>query len=986
MAPSLPEEDCVHIRILSVHDLPQGPPLNVYVVARVGFQEQRTTTIRDSLEPCWENDDHDLVFSMRGGADELELEVLHERNVFESGTLGRAEVTTWAMAPNQWHRLHVSLSDGAMSLPTTLEFQVLLEVDRFEHAGPSPVPADASVSTLSPTGASPATSSAPAVCASPAMVSKPIATADVLRSEIAAAEAELRMRDSELQARKAVATERSEKHISVGRSDSGAVSAPTSRAELETQLAAIMERRRGLQASLERRRQRAAQLERAAAELAEWHGGDLEACDAKSASTPTRCSPTQAQDLRAAVAFPAAGLEGPGPEQARIQGPGHFTRGSGGTDSTRPAEVPQIPLSKMSCSAQGPVAALGMDAESISTDCSDQTRQASAISEMVCSGGPCRPPPCKIAEPPLGMSAMAPDGIGAHPTSPTRPQQDNGSSAPGAAWVSLEATSPDNAQSVSTFDTTVTARSLTPQMSPQGPAASEPALAPPAVAPADVASLDTHHGPQTRCALEFAAPHLAASLPAAAAISAIAMATCAGVSSQTAGHLAASHAQGMPAKLPLCYDASAASCLARDVSPRLPPPHHASTGLYSKQGMSEAAPLAHDAFPKVRLASETSPRSLAADISGGPRFACDALQRSPVAFEPSASCRFAQDASPNHIFLPDTLARVPPACDRSPRSALALDAYTGGPLTWNSSPRFHRDAAGGLPLGRDVSLKPPIDASIRLQPTYDTSAGWRFARDASPRPPLANDLSGGQCLGCDASPRQALAPCMSSGAPLFAREASPRVALSHGMSGGLPTGRDASPRLALGRDAACALPLGRDASPRLGHDMAGGLAFGHDASPAFPLAHDRVTGLQMSHSSPALHRNASVGLAWFAQGTVAPPAALTTPAIGRSGGADVRAWTPTRATVSPRRRGMALGAEVASPRQCVMVGLENVSLCAAVSPRRGDASFPRTFAPPGYAPAPPPHVGVSACAPPLSLPQPQPQPQPQQQPEAQRPA
>jgi len=96
--------DCLRLRILSVKGLrPSGADttLNPYVTAKFGCLEQRTTTLHGEIEPRWEDEDYELVYPMHNGAEALELEVLHQRSIFESCSLARADVATWAMVTNQ---------------------------------------------------------------------------------------------------------------------------------------------------------------------------------------------------------------------------------------------------------------------------------------------------------------------------------------------------------------------------------------------------------------------------------------------------------------------------------------------------------------------------------------------------------------------------------------------------------------------------------------------------------------------------------------------------------------------------------------------------------------------------------------------------------------------------------------------------------------------------------------------------------------------
>jgi len=248
------QEDSLRLRIFAVRGLRSDRDtdrLNPYVVVRFGFSEQRTTTLQGTTEPRWEDDDHELVFPIRGGAEAIEVEVLHERSVFESATLGRADIATWGMTTNQWLRRRSRLKDTVGGAVAELEYEVCLDV----------LPSDSRV--------------AEAQFGTSTSSDRRRRPQDLMH-DIAAAEAELAAKSNELQShRQAVASQAEQRQMQLMSARKGELPGglSRSRADLESQSARQRQRLQDLQDCLAQRRARMAELQQTVAIGAEANVG-----------------------------------------------------------------------------------------------------------------------------------------------------------------------------------------------------------------------------------------------------------------------------------------------------------------------------------------------------------------------------------------------------------------------------------------------------------------------------------------------------------------------------------------------------------------------------------------------------------------------------------------------------------------------------------------------------------------------------------------
>lgn len=118
------------VRVLGGHSLKNrdtgllGDLSDPYVVVRIGGVEQRTSTIKNDLDPVWSND-NEFSFTLGESDGVLELEVFNANAVMKDTTLGRASLGIWALPHGRWQHRREVLVDG-----TGGELEVDLCLDR----------------------------------------------------------------------------------------------------------------------------------------------------------------------------------------------------------------------------------------------------------------------------------------------------------------------------------------------------------------------------------------------------------------------------------------------------------------------------------------------------------------------------------------------------------------------------------------------------------------------------------------------------------------------------------------------------------------------------------------------------------------------------------------------------------------------------------------------------------------------------------------
>mmetsp|Transcript_9780 Transcript_9780/g.25315 ORF Transcript_9780/g.25315 Transcript_9780/m.25315 type:complete len:863 (-) Transcript_9780:74-2662(-) len=96
-----------------------------YVVTRIAGEQHRTCTLKGSVDPLWEKDNH-FTFPVHERDGTLDLEVV---NAHQNQLMGRTGVDLHALPPSHWHRRRVRLQDqyGRPAGEAEVEFDVRLE-------------------------------------------------------------------------------------------------------------------------------------------------------------------------------------------------------------------------------------------------------------------------------------------------------------------------------------------------------------------------------------------------------------------------------------------------------------------------------------------------------------------------------------------------------------------------------------------------------------------------------------------------------------------------------------------------------------------------------------------------------------------------------------------------------------------------------------------------------------------------------------------
>eukprot|EP00927_Polykrikos_kofoidii_P060149 TRINITY_DN55218_c0_g1_i1.p1 TRINITY_DN55218_c0_g1~~TRINITY_DN55218_c0_g1_i1.p1 ORF type:complete len:921 (-),score=114.22 TRINITY_DN55218_c0_g1_i1:153-2840(-) len=251
--------DCIRLHILRVLGLREVAnaektigPIHPYVTATLAGREHRTTTLHDTLEPSWTDDRHEFVFPVcreavdgSSQASTISFEVVSEQSVFRSVTLGKIDVPTGCIARRgDWTRRRIAFLDA---LPLEIEVSALLDIRQTSTDGDVTSPSSAHISPeQASSGFNDLTST--------------------LRSELAAAQADLRQKQIELHARKDSAATFSERCRLLGLGTSPSSSSMRTRLTGamqegnqpcdEERLAALRARKMRLQETLQQRNAR----------------------------------------------------------------------------------------------------------------------------------------------------------------------------------------------------------------------------------------------------------------------------------------------------------------------------------------------------------------------------------------------------------------------------------------------------------------------------------------------------------------------------------------------------------------------------------------------------------------------------------------------------------------------------------------------------------------------------------------------------------
>eukprot|EP00928_Gymnodinium_smaydae_P055001 TRINITY_DN3866_c1_g2_i1.p1 TRINITY_DN3866_c1_g2~~TRINITY_DN3866_c1_g2_i1.p1 ORF type:complete len:1042 (+),score=265.73 TRINITY_DN3866_c1_g2_i1:168-3128(+) len=291
------EGDAVRVRVLCLRGVGVGDIPNACVSVRLGLSEQRTTTLRNASSASasafgfdraafsWD-DGHELALPLAPGAAAagaaLEFEVLSERSVFESSSIGRARLPVRDLDLGRWARLRLRLEE-ASSPDTEVDLEVLWDQQDAPAAAPVSLAA-------APAGVIAVGGQRPLAAVRAAEVVTFSASSAALAGcgevDLAAAEAEVRLLGAEARARREVSALEAESALLLNGSSrcgnlvaappSGingcsinAISADGAADGAEGRLATVRwelaERRRQLEARLDQQRARAAELQ---AELA----------------------------------------------------------------------------------------------------------------------------------------------------------------------------------------------------------------------------------------------------------------------------------------------------------------------------------------------------------------------------------------------------------------------------------------------------------------------------------------------------------------------------------------------------------------------------------------------------------------------------------------------------------------------------------------------------------------------------------------------
>jgi len=116
----------IQIKIVAAYNLKNtdsgvfGDVSDPFVTVKIGESEQKTSTIKNDLNPKWQ-DGNFFTFDVMTGQNTLELEVFNEKNFSKSDSLGKTTVAIGSLGRSAWTPFREKLHD---STDSELEFEV----------------------------------------------------------------------------------------------------------------------------------------------------------------------------------------------------------------------------------------------------------------------------------------------------------------------------------------------------------------------------------------------------------------------------------------------------------------------------------------------------------------------------------------------------------------------------------------------------------------------------------------------------------------------------------------------------------------------------------------------------------------------------------------------------------------------------------------------------------------------------------------------